>query len=211
VTTGSIRLASAQGRWLLAAMILGSGMAFLDGSIVGLALPAMRSDLGAGAAGVQWILIAYTLALAAFILVGGSLGDRLGRRRVFVIGIAGFAVASVLCALAPTLEVVVAARGLQGVGAALLTPGSLAIISASFAPEDHAPAIGLWSGLSGVTTAIGPLVGGWLVDTTGWRAIFWINASLAAVVVWLAVRRVPETTGSRSRSTTAAPRSPQPA
>lgn len=196
---GTIRLASAQGRWLLAAMILGSGMAFLDGSIVGLALPAMNADLDAGAAGVQWIVNAYTLTLAALILVGGSLGDRLGRRRVFVIGVGGFALASVLCAVAPTIEVLVAARGLQGVGAALLTPGSLAIISASFAPEDRGPAIGLWSGLSGVTTAIGPLVGGWLVDTTGWRGIFWINIPLAIAVVWIAVRHVPETSGERNR------------
>ncbi|WP_197984162.1 MFS transporter [Aeromicrobium sp. CFBP 8757] len=192
---GTIRLATAQGRWLLAAMILGSGMSFLDGSIVGLALPAMRSDLEAGAAGVQWIVNGYTLMLAALILVGGSLGDRLGRRRVFVAGVVLFAGASVLCAAAPTLEVLVASRGLQGVGAALLTPGSLAIISASFAPEDRGSAIGLWSGLAGVTTAIGPLVGGWLVDTTGWRGIFWINVPLAVAVVWLAVRHVPETTG----------------
>jgi EmrB/QacA subfamily drug resistance transporter len=197
MSAGTIRLATAQGRWLLAAMILGSGMAFLDGSIVGLALPSMNSDLDAGAAGVQWIVNAYTLTLAALILVGGSLGDRLGRRRVFVTGVAGFAIASVLCALAPTIEVLVTARGLQGVGAALLTPGSLAIISATFAPEDRGPAIGMWSGLSGVTTAIGPLLGGWLVDTTGWRGIFWINVPLAAVVVWLAIRHVPETTGEQ--------------
>ncbi|MET0446945.1 MAG: MFS transporter, partial [Aeromicrobium sp.] len=194
---GTVRLATAQGRWLLAAMILGSGMAFLDGSIVGLALPAMNSDLDAGAAGVQWIVNAYTLTLAALILVGGSLGDRLGRRRVFVTGVAGFAISSVLCAVAPTIEVLVAARGLQGVGAALLTPGSLAIISACFAPEDRGPAIGTWSGLAGVTSAIGPLVGGWLVDTTGWRGIFWINVPLAALVIWLAVRHVPETTGEQ--------------
>ncbi len=196
---GSVRLASAQGRWLLSAMILGSGMAFLDGSVVGLALPAMTSDLETGAAGAQWIVNAYTLTLAALILVGGSLGDRLGRRRVFVTGVTGFAAASVLCALAPTIEVLVAARGLQGVGAALLTPGSLAIISASFAPEDRGPAIGVWSGLAGVTTAIGPLVGGWLVDTTGWRGIFWLNIPLAVLVVWLAVKHVPETTGDQER------------
>lgn len=199
MSAGTIRLASPQGRWLIAAMILGSGMAFLDGSIVGLALPAMNADLDAGAAGVQWIVNAYTLTLAALILVGGSLGDRLGRRRVFVVGVTWFAVASVLCALAPTIQVLVAARGLQGVGAALLTPGSLAIISASFAEEDRGPAIGVWSGLAGVTTAIGPLVGGWLVDTTGWRGIFGINVPLAAAVVWLAVRHVPETTGEQDR------------
>lgn len=194
---GTIRLATAQGKWLLAAMILGSGMAFLDGSIVGLALPDMNRDLDAGAAGVQWIVNAYTLTLAALILVGGSLGDRLGRRRVYVIGVAWFAAASVLCAVAPTIELLVTARGLQGIGAALLTPGSLAIISASFVPEDRGPAIGLWSGLAGVTSAIGPLVGGWLVDTVGWRSIFWINVPLAALVVWLSVRHVPETTGEQ--------------
>ena len=196
---GEIRLATAQGRWLLAAMILGSGLAFLDGSIVGLALPAMRADLDAGAAGVQWIVNAYTLTLAALILVGGSLGDKVGRRRVFVIGVVGFAIASMLCAVAPTIELLVTARGLQGVGAALLTPGSLAIISASFAPEDRGPAIGAWSGLAGVTTALGPLLGGWLVDAIGWRAIFWINIPLAAAVVWLSIKHVPETTGDQGK------------
>ncbi len=194
-----MRLASAQGKWLLAAMILGSGMAFLDGSIVGLALPAIDKDLGGGVTGQQWTVNAYTLALAALILVGGSLGDRLGRRKVFVVGIAWFATASVLCAVAPTIEMLVAARGLQGIGAALLTPGSLAIISASFVPEDRGPAIGVWSGLAGVTTAIGPLVGGWLVDMIGWRSIFWINVPLAAAVIWLSVKHVPETTGEQDK------------
>ena len=180
-------------------MILGTGMAFLDGSIVNLALPAMNKDLAPGAAGVQWIVNAYTLTLAALILVGGSLGDRLGRRKVYVAGVAGFATASVLCAVAPNIETLVVARGLQGVGAALLTPGSLAIISASFVPEDRGPAIGMWSGLAGVTTAIGPLLGGWLVDTAGWRSIFWINVPLAAVVIWLSVKHVPETKGQQDR------------
>lgn len=196
-SAGQIRLATPQGRWLLAAMIVGSGMGFLDGSIVNLALPAMNADLDAGAAGVQWIVNAYTLTLAALILVGGSLGDRFGRRRIFVLGVTWFAVSSMLCAVAPSIELLVTARGLQGVGAALLTPGSLAIISASFSPEDRGPAIGVWSGLAGVTTALGPLVGGSLVDTVGWRAIFWINVPLAAVVVWLSVRHVPETTGDQ--------------
>ncbi|WP_216822868.1 MFS transporter [Aeromicrobium sp. A1-2] len=199
MNAGSIRLATPQGKWLLAAMILGSGMAFLDGSIVGLALPAMNADLDAGAAGVQWIVNGYTLTLAALILVGGSLGDRLGRRKVFITGVTWFAASSVLCALAPTIEVLVTARGLQGVGAALLTPGSLAIISASFAPEDRGAAIGAWSGLAGVTSSIGPLLGGWLVDTVGWRAIFWINVPLAVLVVWLSLRHVPETTGDQGR------------
>lgn len=194
-----MRLASAQGRWLLAAMILGSGMAFLDGSIVTLALPAVDRDLDAGLVGLQWTINAYTLTLAALILVGGSLGDRLGRRKVYVIGVAWFAVASVLCAMAPTIGVLIAARGLQGIGAALLTPGSLAIISASFDPRDRGAAIGLWSGLAGVTTAVGPLLGGWLVDAVGWRSIFWINVPLAAVVIWLSVTHVPETTGEQEK------------
>ncbi len=175
-----MRLDSAAGRWLVAAMVLGTGMAFLDGSIVTLALPAVDDDLQAGVAGLQWTVNAYTLALASLILVGGSLGDRYGRRRVFVVGVVWFGAASVLCAVAPTIEVLVAARGLQGVGGALLTPGSLAIISASIRPEDRGRAIGLWSGLAGVTTALGPLVGGTLVDAVGWRSVFWINVPLSA-------------------------------
>ncbi|MBC7633849.1 MFS transporter [Aeromicrobium sp.] len=192
-----MRLASTQGRWLLAAMILGSGMAFLDGSIVGLALPAIDRDLHGGVSGLQWTIVAYTLTLAALILVGGALGDRHGRRRVYVIGVSWFAIASMLCAVSPTIEVLVVARGLQGVGAALLTPGSLAIISASFVLEDRGRAIGLWSGLAGVTTAIGPLLGGTLVDAVGWRSIFWLNVPLAATVIWLSVKHVPETRGEQ--------------
>src|SRR5215207_941488 len=194
-----MRLASAQGKWLLAAMILGSGMAFLDGSIVNLALPSIDDDLGGGVTGQKWTVNAYTLTLAALILVGGSLGDRLGRRKVYVIGVAWFAAASVLCAMSPTIEVLVVARALQGVGAALLTPGSLAIISASFVPEDRGPAIGMWSGMAGVTMAIGPLFGGWLVDMIGWRSIFWLNVPLAAAVIWLSIRHVPETTGEQKK------------
>jgi len=180
-------------------MILGSSMAFLDGSIVSLALPAIDRDLDAGVTGLQWTVNGYTLSLAALILVGGSLGDRLGRRRVFVVGVVWFALASVACAAAPTAETLVAARVLQGVGAALLTPGSLAIISASIHPDDRGRAIGAWSGLSGVTTAVGPLLGGWLVDVIGWRSVFWINVPIAAAVVWIAVRHVPETHGDHQR------------
>lgn len=194
-----MRLDSAAGRWLVAAMVLGTGMAFLDGSIVNLALPAIDGDLDAGVAGLQWTVNAYTLTLAALILVGGSLGDRWGRRRVFLVGVVWFAVASLACALAPTIEVLVAARGLQGVGGALLTPGSLAIISASIHPDDRGRAIGLWSGLAGVTTALGPLVGGTLVDAVGWRSVFWINLPLAAAVVWVTWRHVPESTGAQER------------
>lgn len=194
-----MKLASAQGRWLVAAMILASGMAFLDGSIVSLALPAIDRELEAGVTGLQWTVNGYTLTLASLILVGGSLGDRLGRRRIFLVGVAWFAAASILCAAAPTIEVLVAARVLQGVGGALLTPGSLAIISASIDPADRGRAIGVWAGLSGVTTAIGPLLGGWIVDTVGWRWVFWMNIPLAAAVVLISLRHVPETRGSQYR------------
>jgi EmrB/QacA subfamily drug resistance transporter len=194
-----MKLASAQGRWLVAAMILASGMAFLDGSIVSLALPAIDRELDAGVVGLQWTVNAYTLTLAALILVSGSMGDRLGRRRIFLIGVIWFAAASLLCAAAPSIEVLVAARGLQGIGGALLTPGSLAIISASIDPADRGRAIGIWAGLSGVTTALGPLVGGWLVDTVGWRWVFWINIPLAVAVVVIALRHVPETKGEQNR------------
>lgn len=194
-----MRLDSVQGRWLVAAMVLASGMAFLDGSIVGLALPAIDRDLDVGLVGLQWIVTGYTLALASLILVAGSLGDHLGRRRVFVVGVVWFGVSSVLCAVAPTGEVLVAARVLQGVGGALLTPGSLAIISASIDPADRGRAIGIWSGLAGITTAIGPLVGGWLVDAVGWRAVFWINVPLVVATVWIALRHVPESRGAQER------------
>ena len=194
-----MKLASAQGRWLVAAMILASGMAFLDGSIVSLALPAIESDFDAGVVGLQWTVNAYTLTLAALILVSGSMGDRLGRRRIFLVGVVWFAAASILCAAAPSIEVLVAARALQGIGGALLTPGSLAIISASIDPVDRGRAIGIWAGLSGVTTAVGPLLGGWLVDTVGWRWVFWINIPLAIGVVVIALRHVPETKGEQSR------------
>lgn len=194
-----MRLDSAQGRWLVAAMVLASGMAFLDGSIVGLALPAIDRDLDVGLVGLQWIVTGYTLALASLILVAGSLGDHLGRRRVFVVGVVWFGVSSVLCAVAPTGEVLVAARVLQGVGGALLTPGSLAIISAAIDPADRGRAIGIWSGLAGITTAIGPLVGGWLVDAVGWRAVFWINVPLVVATVWITLRHVPESRGAQER------------
>lgn len=196
--TGSpepVRFASARGRWVLLATVLGSGVASLDATVVNVALPRIGDDLDAGLGGLQWTVNAYTLTLAGFLLLGGALGDRNGRRRVFVIGVVWFAVASLGCSLAPTAGVLVAARALQGVGAALLTPGSLAIIEATFHPDDRAAAIGAWSGLGGVTTAVGPFVGGWLVDAASWRWIFLINLPLAAVVVWVASRHVPETRG----------------
>lgn len=179
-------------RWVLLATVTGSGLAFLDATTVTVALPAIGSDLGAGIAGLQWVLNAYTLALTALIPLGGALADRFGRRRLFQLGVVWFAGASLLCALAPTTEVLVAARGLQGVGGALLTPGSLAILQASFAPGDRARAIGAWSGLSGIAAAAGPVAGGWLVDAFSWRWIFYVNLPLAVLVVAIAARYVPE-------------------
>ncbi len=187
-----VRYASPAGRWVLLATVLGSGIAFLDGTVVNVALPTIGEELGAGISTLQWVVNAYTLTLAGFLLLGGSLGDHYGRKRVFLIGVVWFAVASLLCAVAPDAGALVAARALQGVGAALLTPGSLAIIEATFHPDDRGAAIGAWSGLAGVTTAIGPFLGGWLVEAVSWRLIFFINLPLAAAVVWIARRHVPE-------------------
>ncbi len=186
-------LKSTAGRWVLAVAVLGSGMAFLDGTVVNVALPKIGSDLHASTSTLQWILNGYLLTLASLILLGGSLGDRYGRRRVFVIGVALFTVASLLCAIAPSATALVFARMLQGVGGALLTPGSLAMIEASFRPTDRAAAIGAWSGLGGVVTAVGPLLGGFLVGAASWRAIFIINLPIGVVVAIMATRHVPET------------------
>jgi EmrB/QacA subfamily drug resistance transporter len=188
----ALRMGTAQGRWVLTATVLGSGMALLDATVVYVALPRIGTDLGAGFAGLQWIVNGYGLALAALLLLGGSLGDRFGRRRVFMIGIGWFAAASTLCALAPDMGLLVAARVLQGVGAALLTPGSLAIISASFAERDRGPAVGAWSGLGGLAGAVGPLLGGVLIGWN-WRAVFWVNLPVALVVLWVTAVHVPET------------------
>ncbi|WP_405014314.1 MFS transporter [Kitasatospora sp. NBC_01539] len=192
-TAQAIRLGTARGRWVLLATVLGSGMAMLDGTVVNVALPRIGEDLDASLAALQWTVNAYLLTLASLILLGGSLGDRYGRRRVFVIGVAWFAVASAVCAAAPTIGVLIAARALQGVGGALLTPGSLAMLQAVFHPDDRAGAVGSWSGLGGVAAAIGPFLGGWLVDGPGWRWIFLLNVPVAAVVVAVAARHVPET------------------
>src|SRR5213592_2761475 len=189
----AIAYKSTAGRWSLAVAVLGSGMAFLDGTVVNVALPKIGEDLDASTSALQWILNGYLLTLASLILLGGSLGDRYGRRRIFVIGVAVFTVASLLCAAAPTAELLVFARLLQGIGGALLTPGSLAMIEASFRPQDRAPAIGAWSGLGGVATALGPLLGGYLVEAVSWRAIFLINLPLGLLVVTMAGRHVPET------------------
>ncbi len=179
--------------WVVLAAVLGSGMAMLDATVVNVALPALGEDLDAGIEGLGWTLNGYTLTLASFILLGGSLGDRFGRRRVFVIGTIWFAVASLLCGLAPNVELLVAARALQGVGGALLTPGSLAMIAGLFEGEERGRAIGLWSGLSGLASAVGPFVGGWIIAAAGWRWVFLVNLPIAAAVVWVAQRHVPET------------------
>jgi EmrB/QacA subfamily drug resistance transporter len=189
----AVRLGTPAGRWVLLAAVLGSGLASIDATVVNVALPAIGRGLDADLADLQWTITGYTLSLAALILLGGALGDRYGRRRVFVVGVVWFAVASLLCGLAPTVEVLIACRALQGVGGALLTPGSLAMISSSFAALDRARAIGAWSGLSGVATAAGPFVGGYLVQAASWRWVFLINVPLAVWVVVLASRHVPET------------------
>ncbi|WP_454049710.1 DHA2 family efflux MFS transporter permease subunit [Cellulomonas sp. Marseille-Q8402] len=185
-------LRSTAGRGTLLATVLGSALVFLDGTVVGIALPAIAEDLGATSSGLQWTVNGYALTLAALLLLGGSLGDRFGRRRVFLIGTVAFAAASVLCAVAPTIGLLVAARALQGVGGALLTPGSLAILQASFTAGDRARAIGAWSGLGGAVGAVAPFLGGWIVEQAGWRWVFGINIPLAALVVVVALRWVPE-------------------
>jgi len=189
----SVTFASPTGRAVIAAATLGSGMAMLDGTVVNVALKAIGEDLDASLAELQWITNGYLLTLAALILVGGALGDRYGRRRIFVIGVVAFAGASLACGLAPTPEVLIAARLFQGVGSALLTPGSLAMIQSVFVPGDRGRAIGAWSGLGSIAAAIGPFVGGGLVDYVSWRWIFLINLPLAAITCWVAMRWVPET------------------
>jgi EmrB/QacA subfamily drug resistance transporter len=189
---GGVALASARGRWLIAATALGSGIVFLDGSVVNVALPAINDDLGSGFSTLQWVLDGYLLTLSALLLLGGALGDRYGRRRLFLLGLAVFSAASVACGAAPSAGVLVSARLLQGVGGALLVPGSLALIDAVICPADRGRAIGAWAGLSGVSTAVGPLLGGWLIDAASWRWVFLINVPLAAVVVFATARHVPE-------------------
>ena len=178
--------------WVLAATILGSSMAFIDGSVVSVALPAMQADLTAPVREAQWIVNAYMLLLGAMILVGGAAGDRFGRRRTFVIGVLVFTAASVACGFAPNATALIAARGLQGAGAALLVPNSLAIVSAAFPEKERGRAIGTWAGASALTTSLGPVLGGWLTDAWSWRAIFFINVPVAAVAVALAVWHMPE-------------------
>ncbi|WP_300017793.1 MFS transporter [Pseudonocardia sp.] len=188
---GELRMGTPAGRWVLFTTVLGSGLVMIDGTVVNVALEAIGAEFGTDFAGLQWTVNAYVLTLASLILLGGSLGDRFGRRRVFLVGVVWFALASLLCGLAPNIETLIAARALQGVGGALLTPGSLALISASFHGPDRARAVGAWSGLGGIAGAVGPFLGGWLVEWS-WRAVFLINLPLAALIVAVALKHVPE-------------------
>lgn len=192
-----IRIATPAGRWILFTTVLGSSMAMLDSTVVNVALPRIGKDLDADLAVLQWTVNAYMLTLAGLILLGGALGDRFGRRKVFVLGVVWFAAASLLCGLAPNAGVLIAARALQGIGGALLTPGSLAIIQASFHPDDRSRAVGLWSGFGGIGAAVGPFLGGWLVDGPGWRWVFLLNVPLALLCAPIAVRHVPESGDGR--------------
>jgi EmrB/QacA subfamily drug resistance transporter len=180
------------GRWVLAATILASSMAFIDGTVVNVALPFLQTNLHATAIGIQWVVEAYSLFLSALLLVGGSLGDRYGRRWIFNIGVVVFALASAASGLAPNIQQLIVARAVQGIGGALLVPGSLALISSSFNEEQRGRAIGTWSGFSAMTTAIGPVLGGWLVEHVSWRAVFFLNVPLAIAVIVISVSRVPE-------------------
>jgi EmrB/QacA subfamily drug resistance transporter len=185
-------LATANGRWILAATILGSSLAFIDGTVVNVALPALQSALHAGLADVQWVVESYALFLAALLLIGGSLGDLYGRRRIFAAGVAIFSVASAWCGIAPDIRQLIVARAIQGIGGALLVPGSLALISAGFSESERGKAIGTWSGFTAITTAIGPVLGGWLVEHGSWRWVFFINVPLGLAVVLLTLWKVPE-------------------
>ena len=187
-----VALGSAPGRWVLAATVGGSGMAFLDSTVVNVALPTIGREFGTSLSGLQWIINGYMLTLAALILLSGSMGDRFGRKRLFLIGVVWFALASAICAGAINLPMLILARVAQGMGAALLTPGSLALIEASFRRQDRAQAIGVWSGMTGVATAVGPFLGGWLVDAGSWRFIFLLNLPLAAAVIAVTRHKVTE-------------------
>src|ERR1700756_1016243 len=180
------------GPWILAATILGSSLAFIDSTIVNVAAPRFQSAFQASVVDVQWVIESYGIFLSALILAGGALGDWLGRRLVFLIGVGVFAAASAGCGLAPSINVLIAARSVQGIGAALLVPGSLAIISASFNEKTRGRAIGTWSGFTAITTALGPVLGGWLAEHASWRWVFFINLPLAAVVIAISEWRIPE-------------------
>lgn len=193
-------LSSAGGRWLIAATALGSGIAFLDSTVVNVALPSIRRELGGGLTAQQWVVDGYLLTLSALLLLGGALGDRYGRRRIFVIGLVAFAVTSLGCGVAPSPTALVIARCAQGVAGALLVPGSLALIDEAIDPADRGRAVGAWAGLSGVSSAIGPFIGGWLVDAVSWRLVFYINLPLAAIAVAIVVRRLPKRIAARANS-----------
>src|SRR5256712_1971579 len=179
-------------RLTLAATIVGSSMTFVDATVVNVALPALQADLHATITDVQWVIEAYALFLGALILVGGSMGDQLGRKRVFLFGVVAFTAASILCGVATSPRALIVGRGLQGIGAAFLVPGSLAIISATFSDADRGRAIGTWSGFSAMTAAVGPIAGGWLIEHVSWRAVFFLNVPLAAIVVALSARFMSE-------------------
>ena len=195
---GEVQSRAEGNAWILAATILGSSLAFIDGTVVNVALPALQASFHATVVGVQWVVESYGLFLSALILVGGSLGDLFGRRLIFIVGVAIFAVASAMCGVASTLDALIIARCVQGVGAALLVPGSLAIISVSFDEKSRGQAIGTWSGFTAITTAVGPVLGGWLVEHASWRWVFFINLPIAAAVIAFSLWRIPE-----SRSDTA--------
>lgn len=195
VSAGEIRLGTGAGRWLLVGTILGTAVVFIDSTVVNVALPAIQADLGGGVSGLQWTIDSYLLALSALILVGGSLADLYGRRRMYVLGLVGFGAASLLCGLAPNIGFLIAARALQGVAGALLVPGSLAILEASFRPSDRSTAIGAWTGWAGIGPALGPFVGGWLVDAISWRWVFLVNLPFVAAAVVVSLRHVPESRG----------------
>ncbi len=188
-----VRMGTTAGRWIVVTTVLGSGVVFLDGTVVNAALPAIANDFDANLADLQWVLTGYLLSLGSFLVIGGSLGDLFGRRRMFVLGLAGFGVASLLCGIAPSVTMLIVARILQGAAGALLVPASLAIISSSFAVDQRARAIGAWSGLAGVATAFGPFLGGWLIDSVSWRLVFLINLPIIAVTMLFALRHVPDT------------------
>jgi EmrB/QacA subfamily drug resistance transporter len=185
-----------KGAWILAATILGSSMAFIDGTVVNVALPALQSALHVSLADVQWVVESYALFLAALLLIGGSLGDLYGRRKIFATGVVIFSLASVWCGLAPNIGQLIAARAIQGIGGALLVPGSLALISANFSEKERGRAIGTWSGFTSITAAIGPVLGGWLVEHGSWRWAFFINVPIGLIVVLLALWKVPESRGA---------------
>ena len=188
---------AATGRWVLAASVLGSSLSFIDGNVVSVALPVLQRELGATVSAAQWIVEAYQLFLSSLVLLGGSLADRYGRRRIFVLGTFVFAAASLACGLAPTTNTLIAARAVQGIGGSLLVPASLAMLGAAFDEKSRGRAVGTWSALTAIATAVGPALGGWLVQAISWRAVFLINLPIAVVVVWIALRKVAET---RNRS-----------